>query len=75
MNIDIATSHVYPPIPVRTYDWCAWDANRGADCSPYGWGSTEEEAIADLLENLEYEREEAAEARRDARRDDAMEGR
>jgi len=73
MSIDIATSHVYPPIPVRQFDWCAWDDNRGADCSPYGYGATEEAAIADLLENLACERDEAAEAKRDARRDDAME--
>lgn len=49
----IITSHVYPPIPCRQFDWCAYDDRLGADCSPYGWGRTEQEAIADFLERLE----------------------
>jgi len=44
----IVTSYVFPPIPDRSSDWCAYYDNLGADCSPYGWGATEEEAIADL---------------------------
>lgn len=51
----VITSHVYPPIPVRTSDWCAYYDDLGADCSPYGWGRTEAEAIADLLVNTEDE--------------------
>lgn len=47
----IVTSHVYPPIPCRDYDWSAHFDDVGADCSPYGWGRTEAEARADLLDN------------------------
>ncbi len=46
----IATYHVYPPIPIRSMDWCAFyegDEERGM----YGWGRTEAEAVADFLEN------------------------
>jgi hypothetical protein len=45
----IVTSHVYPPVPVRNFDWAAWrdgEEERGR----YGYGTTEAEAIADLLE-------------------------
>lgn len=50
----IITSHVYPPIPVRTNDWRAYrdgEEERGN----YGWGATEEDAIADLLEREDEE--------------------
>lgn len=36
--------------------WCCWSDNLGEDCSPYGWGATQEEAAEDLewqLEELE----------------------
>ena len=57
----IITTHVYPPIPIRSMDWCATTDDYDADCdqdgffstSPIGWGRTEEEAIADLKEQLE----------------------
>ena len=42
----IITRNVYPPIPDRRFDWCAYhdgDEENGG----YGWGSTEAEAIAD----------------------------
>lgn len=42
----IITVHVFPPIPIRTSDWCAY---RDPEVTPYGWGRTEAEAIADLL--------------------------
>lgn len=61
----IATSFDYPPIPIRTLDWSAIDSDtydasyEGEDetghhwkSSPIGHGSTEAEAIADLLEQL-----------------------
>ena len=73
MSMTIIIDHVYPPIPVRSNDWCAYFDELGADCSPYGWGATEQEAIDDLLEREAYEREEAAEAKRDAMRDDPFE--
>lgn len=49
----IVTNYIYPPIPDRRFDWCAhYDDPEG----PTGYGPTEAEAIADLVEN--YEREE-----------------
>lgn len=50
----IRTNHEYPPIPIRDMDWSAVDDSTydGEGC-PIGWGATEEEAIADLLEQLE----------------------
>jgi hypothetical protein len=51
----IITSHVYPPIPTRTMDWCAYFDDLGADCSPYGWGRTEAEARQTLIDNTEEE--------------------
>lgn len=54
-KLPIVTSHVYPPIPMRRFDWCAHregEEERGH----YGWGPTREAAIADLLENEELER-------------------
>lgn len=44
----IKTSHVYPPIPLRQFDWCAFidgEEERGE----YGWGRTEQEAIDDFI--------------------------
>lgn len=48
----IITTYVYPPIPVRQFDWQAVtdDYEEGA---PMGNGSTEQEAIDDLLSQLE----------------------
>ena len=44
----IVTEHVYPPIPIRRFDWAAhYDDPEG----PSGWGPTEADAIADLLDN------------------------
>ncbi len=46
----IVTIHVYPPIPLRSCDWCAfYDGEEEA--GKYGWGETEEAAIADFIEN------------------------
>jgi hypothetical protein len=61
-SIHIKTSFVYPPIPTRNHDWQAYDANTyDCDCdengffstSPLGHGATEQEAIADLLQQIE----------------------
>lgn len=41
----IITNNIYPPIPIRQFDWVAYR-------DPEGWcgyGATEAEAIADLL--------------------------
>jgi hypothetical protein len=46
---EIVTEFVYPPIPIRTFDWSAVrDGYEGGDL--IGRGATEAEAIADLLE-------------------------
>lgn len=56
MPANIKTTHVYPPIPIRTSDWCATRGNYDLGCR-VGWGSTEAEAIADLLELEDADRE------------------
>lgn len=45
----IITEYVYPPIPVRHWDWSAYRDPEGL----VGHGATEEEAIQDLLEKEE----------------------
>lgn len=61
-GIRIRTEFEYPPIPVRDMDWSAIDEDTyDVDCdedgffstSPVGRGATEQEAIADLLEQIE----------------------
>jgi hypothetical protein len=47
----IVTRHVYPPIPVRFYDWAAWFDDEGEEAGRYGYGKTEGEAINDLLDS------------------------
>ena len=44
----IVTSHIFPPIPRRDFDWRAYREGR-EEGGPYGYGKTEAEAIADLL--------------------------
>ena len=44
----IVTWHAYPPIPIRSNDWAAHRDGDEED-GPYGWGPTEQDAIADLL--------------------------
>ena len=52
----IITSYVYPPIPLRQFDWSAvtddYDGAEDSHC-PIGYGRTETEAIADLMEQIE----------------------
>lgn len=44
----IITVNEYPPIPIRTHDWCAyWDGDE--ELGQYGHGATEKEAINALL--------------------------
>lgn len=48
----IITSHDYPPIPIRQFDWSAhYDGYE--ETGPYGHGPTEEAARQDLIENYE----------------------
>jgi hypothetical protein len=52
MTKTIRTSYIYPPIPDRRCDWCAYydgDEERGQ----YGFGPTEADAIKDLMTNYE----------------------
>ena len=50
MSRKIVTYHIYPPIPTAKFDWWAfYDGEEKAGC--YGYGATEEEAIADFIEN------------------------
>lgn len=46
----IITNHEYPPIPDRSHDWAAYYEGTEENGN-YGWGKTEAEAIADLVEN------------------------
>jgi len=48
MTPKIVTNCIFPPIPPRNFDWCAYREGR-EEGGPYGYGKTEAEAIADLL--------------------------
>lgn len=60
-GVKIHTSFDYPPIPVRSFDWSAVTDDYDCDCdqdgffstSPVGHGATEQDAITDLLEQIE----------------------
>lgn len=55
-GIKLRTDFIYPPIPIRSHDWSAVaDDYDGADDSncPIGYGTTEQEAITDLIEQIE----------------------
>lgn len=50
-SLRVVTSYDPPPIPVPFYDWTATTE----DYEPgdlIGWGATEEEAVADLREQM-----------------------
>ena len=50
--VKVRTEHIYPPIPIRSFDWSA--ALDGYDQGdPVGYGPTEALAVADLLDLLE----------------------
>jgi hypothetical protein len=51
----IRTSHIYPPIPIRSFDWSAIDDDTYDYDSPIGYGPTEPAAIADLLQQIAEE--------------------
>ena len=42
-----------PPIPWRSFDWCAYDDRTHDMDTPCGYGATEAEAIEDLMEQLD----------------------
>lgn len=51
----IRTEFVYPPIPIRDYDWSAVDDQTydGDPSQPIGRGRTEWAAIDDLMEQMD----------------------
>ena len=57
-RIKVRTEHVYPPIPVRDYDWSAIDddsydgAHDSATRHQIGYGRTEQAAINDLVQQI-----------------------
>lgn len=52
----IGTTHVFPPIPTRAFDWCAWwDGEE--ETGPFGTGETEIAAVRDLLASYPRERD------------------
>jgi hypothetical protein len=60
--MNITTIHDPPPIPIRSFDWKAYDG-RTYDPEMFpiiGWGATEEEAIADLLRQIEEANDDGA---------------
>ena len=46
----IITDHIRPPIPTTAFDWVAYREGEEEN-GGYGYGATEQEAIADLLDN------------------------
>jgi hypothetical protein len=50
--IKIITTHVYPPIPDRRFDWSAVTEDYEPG-QPIGWGTTEQEAVADLYDQID----------------------
>lgn len=56
-NPKIITSHVYPPIPDRRYDWIAYYEGE-EEAGNYGEGPTEQDAINDFIENYQDDHDE-----------------
>jgi hypothetical protein len=54
----IVTRHIFPPIPMRQFDWQATRDGYEPGC-PIGYGKTESEAIADLHAAEDEAREDA----------------
>jgi hypothetical protein len=48
----IITSHIYPPIPIREFDWIAY-RDGSEESGPFGHGPTEALAVQDLIVNEE----------------------
>lgn len=47
----IVASPTHSPLPSRSHDWCAYFEGE-EEAGGYGYGATEEEAIADFVENV-----------------------
>lgn len=52
-GLTVRTHNEYPPIPCRKFDWCAVDDSTYEPGCAIGWGATEQEAIEDLLLDIE----------------------
>jgi hypothetical protein len=50
-GVPIKTSFLFPPIPIRSFDWSACLDGREEN-GPYGFGVSREIAVADLLQQL-----------------------
>lgn len=46
----LIVSPVYPPIPTRSFDYCAYLEPNVEAPKRYGWGASEEDALEELLE-------------------------
>ncbi len=52
----VIISEVYPPIPIRQFDWCAMFDDDEPDDEGHmlcGYGRTRADALSDLLDNFE----------------------
>lgn len=47
----IVVVHVFPPIPIRGFDYMAYYRGEEDERMDHGYGATEEAAIADLTDN------------------------
>jgi len=59
---EILINFVYPPIPIREFDWCAtWDNDEPNDNGQmlHGYGRTPLDAIRELLDETENRESEA----------------
>ncbi|WP_428491615.1 hypothetical protein [Rhodopila sp.] len=50
-RMNIVTSHVFPPIPDCSHDWCAYFEGT-EESGNYGWGKTKRDAILDLINHF-----------------------
>lgn len=52
--MNVKATYIYPPIPHRAYDWCAYDDDTyDGTGSLIGYGATEPEAIANFWEQYD----------------------
>lgn len=51
-DIKVITNYDYPPIPIRSMDWRAYEDGCEEEAI-YGTGATEEEALSDLAWQLD----------------------
>ena len=52
--MNIRTKFVYPPVPIRDWDWQAYDYDSLDEGLVIGEGRTEWDAVCDLIENLQW---------------------